>query len=72
MTLASLVRLVGFAVPAAAAVVVLAVTHSLSLFLIALMVTLVVGVVDQRIFRRLASIEEQRRDLEDRVRNPPS
>ena len=72
VTIASAVRLASFAVPALGCLALLGLTGDLLLFGSALVATLVFGVVVEHVYQEMATTEEQRRDLEDRVRNPPS
>lgn len=72
MSRAALVRLAIFAVTALMALAVLWWTRSLGWFAVAGLGVLVAGIPAERLYRRLASPEAQRADLEDRVRNPPS
>jgi hypothetical protein len=71
MTIASLVRLAGFLIPALIAMVILERSRSWWLFVLAMIAVLAVGALVERLYQRLATPEEKRRDLEDRVRNPP-
>ena len=41
-------------------------------WLMPLVIATVGGLIAERAFKRLASMDEIRRDLEDRTRNPPS
>lgn len=66
------IRLVAFLAMALLALAVLDATGSLAWFAVVGVGALVVGALVDRVFRRVASPEEVRRDLEDRVRNPPS
>lgn len=73
MTRAHLLRFVvgfGGGVVAVAAVFV---THPPALAVaVAIPIFLLTSLIAERLFRRYASLEEIKRDLEDRVRNPPS
>lgn len=71
MSQAAAIRLAGFVIPACVAVVVLFATGSWLWFVICLVATLLIGIPAERLYRRLASQQEQIADLEDRVRNPP-
>ena len=72
MSRADLIRFAGFVVPALAAFFVLLATSDLRLFGLALLGLLIVGIPVEYAYRRMATPEERQRDLEDRVRNPPS
>lgn len=69
---AQLVRLVARLASALAALVVLYATASLVWFGVACVGGLVTGALADHAYRRLASPDDIRGDLDDRVRNPPS
>ena len=72
MSRAAAARLAVFVIAAAAALAVLWWTHSLGWFALACSGALLTDIPSQRLFDRLATPDERRADLEDRVRNPPS
>jgi uncharacterized membrane protein YfcA len=73
MTRAQLLRFaVGFG-GGIVAVALVFVTHPPALAVaVALPVFLLTSLIAERLFRRYATLDEIKRDLEDRVRNPPS
>lgn len=71
MSRAGVIRVAGFVVPAAGALFVLFATADWRLFGLALIAVIIIGIPVEYAYRRVATPEEQRRDLEDRVRNPP-
>jgi hypothetical protein len=72
VTLASFVRLLGFLIQAAIALLLFMSRPGWLAVLLGVIAIIAVGIISERLYRRLASPEEQRQDLEDRVRNPPS
>ncbi len=62
--------MVGFLVPAVAALGVLFATDDWWLFGLALLAAMIIAIPVEYAWRRAATPEERRRDLEDRVRNP--
>ncbi len=72
MSRAAFARLACFAITAVAAMAVFWTTGNLGWVALAGGGVLLAGIPAERLYRRLASPEEQRADLEDRVRNPPS
>jgi hypothetical protein len=73
MTRAHWLRLgVGFGGGVVAVALVFATHHPLLGVALVIPVFLLTSLIAERLFRRYASKDEVRRDLEDRVRNPPS